>query len=328
MGGTDLAGERRLIDDRVPRRATRPLVFSRLLFLPHSDALHSTASTTNNGALVRKPTADRSREVLMPAFTTRLSDGWQWATDNPRFALVPLLTALLSVDNVARVLAFEGRTVGFKLGLPLPITDAWRFVNVPAAEGTVAAPLPLMALGVVLQAVLLAGYLGSMRSLLATGEYDPVAAVRSYTVSMLAYQGAIFVVGLVAIVFGTAVGTAGLVVLMPVVLALGYLFYATPYLLVLREQGLEDALRRSADLALAGGPFLRFTLGYAGLVLVLSPFATVFVANLGIVGVLVGAVVGAPVGLAVDVTTMRFVADLEDHDAGFGERISPGTSWP
>lgn len=264
----------------------------------------------------------------MPALTTRLRDGWEWATGHPRFALVPLVTALLSVDNVARVLTFEGRTVGFTLGLPIPITDVWRLVNVPGTGGAVAAPLPLVALGVVLQAVLLAGYLGSLRSILATGEYDPVAAARSYVVSMLAYLGAIFVVGLGAIVFGTAFGTASLVALIPVTLVLGYLFYATPYLLVLRDQGLEDALRRSADLALAGGPFFRFTLGYAGLVLVLSPFATVFVVNLGIVGVLVGAVVGAPVGLALDVTTMRFVADLEDHEAGFGERIAPGTSWP
>lgn len=263
----------------------------------------------------------------MPGFGTRVVDGWRWALDHPTFVLAPLLTAFLS-DNVARVLSFRGWTVGLTTGLPSPISDVWRFVNVPAADGVVAGPVPLVVLGVVLRAVVLAGYLGSMRSTLASGRSDLETAVRRYTLPMLAYLGAIFLVGVAAIAVGLAFGTVGIVLLFPAVVALKYLFFATPFLLVLRREGLEDALRRSAHLALDGGPYLRFALAYAGLVLLASPLATLVVVNLGLVGVVVGAVVGAPVGLALDVATMRFVADLGDHEAGYGDRRAPTVSWP
>ena len=109
-------------------------------------------------------------------------------------------------------------------------------------------------------------------------------------------------------------GAAALALLVPAaifLLAAAYLFYGTPYLLVLRDTDLLDAARGSYSLATAGGPYLAYTAGFALFVLLVSPVATAVVVNVPAVGLPVGVLVGGVLGLAANFATMRFFADLD-----------------
>jgi hypothetical protein len=96
-----------------------------------------------------------------------------------------------------------------------------------------------------------------------------------------------------------------------VFLVAAYLFYATPYLVVLRDAGVVDAARQSYALATRGGPYAAFAAGFALFVLAVSPVATGLVVNLPVVGLPVGILGGSYLGLAANVATMRFLADLD-----------------
>lgn len=283
----------------------------------------------------------------MPAFTDRLADGWRRAAGALPLALVPLLLSLLQIDNVSKVATFRGVRFGLRLGIPSPVVSLWQFVSVPKQGATVETGLPvplshepslLPAVGVVavvlvvaplyaaFTAALTAGYLGSVKQALATGEYEFGAAVRRHFLPLFVYELLHLVLGLALalpfLVFGLSgfgVGAIALVVLaIPVLLALNYVFYAAPFLVVLRDTGLLPALRGSYVLAVEGGPYLRFAAAYCGTVVGLSLVATPVVVGLGIVGVVLGAVAVAPFSLALAFATMRFVADVDPRSPDFG----------
>jgi hypothetical protein len=272
----------------------------------------------------------------VPSFVSRLEDGWSRGREVLALALVPLATSLLATDKIRAVVAAEGHRGGFAFGLPAAVVDLWTFVSVPndGVGATAAVPatgleLPFLAvalpLGVALKAALAAGYFGSIEDALREETYSFSANARRYFLPFLAYT---LVPTLLVLPFvlgaGLGLGTVG--VLGPLVLLLVlafllaiYLFFATPYLVVLRECGLVAAARRSLELALAGGAYLRYALGFALFVLFASLAVTLFVVNLGIVGVLLGALATAPVGLACNVATMRFVADIDPPSPSLGD---------
>jgi hypothetical protein len=115
----------------------------------------------------------------------------------------------------------------------------------------------------------------------------------------------------------------------PLSLLLGYLFYATPFLIVLRDDDLLPAPRRSYALATEGGPHLRFAADYCGLVVAGSLPATPVVATLGVVGVVLGAVAVAQLSLALAFATTRVVADVDPASRtfrGVGKGRRPGAA--
>lgn len=270
----------------------------------------------------------------MPSITTRLADGWRWALDHLPLALVPLVTALLATDKIQRVATFRGGHFGLKLGLPLGVVDVWQFVNVPNENLGVGLPLPdalpllavVLPVGVVVQAGLAAGYFGSLASARRTGSYDFAASVRRHFVPFLVYTlvPILVLAPLAVLEVASHQGFALVVlVLLPAFLVAAYLFYATPYLVVLRDADIVAALRGSFALAVDGGPYFRYAVGYAGFVLAVSLVATAVVVNLGLLGVVVGAVAAAPVGLAANAATLRFVADVDDVSPDLGDWGQP-----
>ncbi len=266
----------------------------------------------------------------MPPFTTRLADGWQRGLEHLPLALVPLVTAVFATEKVQQVATFQGRHFGLRLGLPAGVVDLWQFVSLPNESIGVGVPLPealpllvvILPVAIVVQAGLAAGYFGSLASALETGQFDFVASVRDHFAPFLAYT----LIPLVVIIPLALLGVGGsrqlvpvVLLLVPVVIVAGYLFYATPYLIVLREADLWSALRASYQLAIDGAPYLRYAAGYAGFVLAVSLVATAVVVNLGLVGVAIGVVAGAPVGLACNAATMRFVSDLDAQSPSLGD---------
>lgn len=265
-------------------------------------------------------------------FGARLADGWTRGLAHPALALVPLVTALLDVERIGAVLAHEGVHFGFQVGLPVAVVDLWQFVGVPNrgvgvnVGGPVDPPLALavVPVAVAARAALAAGYFGGIRGALETGSPDFPAGVRGYFLPFLLFTAVpvalLLPLALVARSGDTRALLPLVVVLLPAVFVASYLFYATPYLVVLRETGLVAAARASLDLALDGGAYLRFALGYAVFVLVVSAAATAVVVNLGAVGVAVGAAAAAPLGLAANVATMRLVADVDPAAPALGLR--------
>lgn len=277
----------------------------------------------------------------MPSFTTRLADGFSRAETVLELALVPFVVALFNVDAIQQTLASESDFyLGVSFSFPSAVVDVWAFVNVPRESlyvGTggpeanlgglfvyfsVVSALAATVLMAVLQSMLTAGYLGSLRQRLATGSYDFGSAVRRYTVPLVAYQLAELFLGLTLVTVGVFAGpnlVALVLVALPLYFVLAYLFYPVPYLVVLREQGFVDAIRGSVSLAISDESYFAYTLGFMGFVALVSLVGTVIVANLGIAGIVVGAIAAAPLGLALNMTTLRFLADIDVASPTFGE---------
>lgn len=250
----------------------------------------------------------------------RLRNGWRWISDLTPLLFVPIVTAFLSIDNISKVLAFHGRNVGVKLfGLPTNVVDIWTFVNVPNTTESgvhLATPIWAIALVAVVQSALLAGYLGSIRDALATGSYRFGESVRRYFVPLLLYSLAVFALSLGLLL--AFLNLAFVVVVVVVLLAIKYLFYATPYVLVLRECDLAEAARVSYGLAVGGGAYARYAVVFSLFATAVSVLGTLVVVNLGLAGIVVGAVAAAPLGLALNVATMRFVADIDPGSPTLG----------
>lgn len=268
----------------------------------------------------------------MVAFTTRLADGWQRALNWLSLALVPILLALFETDKILAILRFDGGHVGFKFGLPLSAVTVWQFVSVPNTGVDVNTGLPLDFLPLafvtvpavlLVRAVLLAGYFGSIRDALDGDSVDFVENCREYLLPYLVVTVVPFLLFLPVVLGVSGAGLGGfgglgilLVVVAVVTFLIGsYLFYATPYLIVLREVGVVEAARQSYALAIRGGPYAQYAVGFVLLVIVVSPVATGLVVNLPVIGIPVGILGGGVLGLAANVTTMRFVADIDPESS-------------
>ena len=273
----------------------------------------------------------------MPPFTVRLADGWRRAGDQFPLALVPILLAVMQTDSIRQVLAYDGVHVGIKFGVPASVVTIWQFVDPPSTGVSVNAGLPLslpfavvvVPLVVLLRAGLSAGYFGAIAARLVGRDDDFATSVRAYFLPFLAVTVLPYLFVVPFALGGVGVGGVGgggailvaILVLAPLLLAVGYLLWATPYLLVLRETGLLAAARGSYRLAVDGGPYLSYTVGYAALVVLVSAVATAVVVNVPAVGLPVGIVGGGFLGLVLNVTTMRFVADVDPQSPSAGE-------WP
>lgn len=261
---------------------------------------------------------------VVPSISTRLRHSYA-SVDAQRcwiLALVPFLTAFLQTTKVAKVLAHRGFSLGLTLGLPLPVSSLWKFVTVPSSGVTVTGPdtlagVVLVGIGLLVQGVLTAGYLGSLRNALAGDDWAFLAAVRRYFLPFLGFGlllVALFVPPLVIALFAP-LSSALLLVWFPLLFLTGYLVYAAPYLVVLTDESLVPSLARSVSLATSDGAALRYAVGYALLVAGISLPATIVAVNLGAAGVVLGAAALAPVSLVFDAMTLRFVDDLRGGDA-------------
>lgn len=266
----------------------------------------------------------------MPKFTTRLTDGWERALQHLLLAGVPILFALFNTNKLLAILRFEGGHIGFRLGLPVSVITIWEFVSVPTSGVNVNTGLPVESLPVavvtvpvllLIQAVLTAGYFGSIRNILYGEPYAFASNCRRYFIPFLIITSVptLLLLPLAAGVVGTSVlsggfgGTSLVILLIGVVgfVILGYLFYPVPYLIVLQQTGVVAAARRSYTLATQSGPYFAYTAGFGLFVLGVSPFATVLVVNIPVIGLLIGIIGGGILGLTANIMTMRFVSDID-----------------
>ncbi|WP_224449053.1 hypothetical protein [Haloprofundus salilacus] len=272
----------------------------------------------------------------MVSFADRLADGWEKAEQMTTLALVPVVVTLTNFQNIVNLLSASRYGGGMTFLIPAGVVDLWSFVSVPTPQqkevnvninglpvGSLEAAafnLALVFLTTLVHGALVAGYFGSIRDVLTTGEYDFERNVRRYFVTMLGYGLLPILAMLPMISLGLTLGNAivPLVLLsIPLMLAATYLFAATPYLVVLRELTLASALVESYRVTTTG-EFFRFALLLVAVGLPLSLALSTVVRLLGIVGIVGGALLLAPVGLACNAATMRLVADVDPESPSLG----------
>lgn len=242
----------------------------------------------------------------------------------PLLALVPLITGLSRSTDVMETATRSGMRVSVSFGFPHPPADLWTFADAPRSgvrgegigvptvvdAGLLVAIVASLVVVLVVRGLLVAGYLGSIDQFLEEERYDFRRNVRRYGVQILGYQ---------AVVLATVLALAGtglvdpvlFLVFLPFALALGYVLYLTPYLIVVEDRATVDAFRRSALLTTDRIPAAVFFVFYAVLVAVASvPLSLVL--NAGIGGVVLAAVVSSALGLVLTTFAVLFARDLVD----------------
>lgn len=253
-------------------------------------------------------------EHLLGAFST--------AVRVPVLALVPLFTGLSRWSDVVATATRAGQRVSVNFGFPYPPADLWTFASPPDSGvrgevvdvpmvveyGLLANVIATALVVLVVRGLLVAGLLGSVDQFLVEERYEFGRNVRRYGLRILGYQ---------AVVLGTMLVLAGiglvspvlLLVVIPFVVVLGYVFYLTPYLIVVEDRATIDAFRRSARLTTDRIPAALFFLYYVALVAVASvPLSLVL--NVGMTGVLLAATAASLLGLVLTAFAVRFTRDL------------------
>lgn len=228
-------------------------------------------------------------------------------------AILPVLATFLSLDQLARTL---GAGPGFGVAFPFPtgLPTLWTYVAVPGTVlgggvGTVAGSIPLLVVGLVVASMLEAGFLGSLDDRIEGEPADVVGNAGQYTVAMIGVNLVRFAVVLLALPF---------VVLGPLVLvavvALSYLVYGLPFVVVVEDRGVVDALSRTGDLALSGGRYAAFGFTHLAVGAVASVVLTLLVRTLGLVAVVPAALLVAAPAVFVATYGLLVFRDLTERE--------------
>lgn len=231
-------------------------------------------------------------------------------------SVVPFVLGLLSLDKFRQVAASNADLrFGITFGFPNTVATSWDFlslqnttpgVNLPT--GSVGTTVVVLVAVAVLSALLGAGYLGSIRREFAGVDRAFVADARTYVGPLLGFKLLQLAFVLASLAAGFVESLLALVVLVAF-LVFGYLFYATPYLVVVEGVDLPTALRRCYGYATESREYVSFFVQYLLAVAVVSVLATTLFAT-SVPTAALGTLVLAPVALLFNVTTMLFVRDL------------------
>ena len=207
------------------------------------------------------------------------------------YAAVPFVLSLLAVQKVSSATGAGGVAVSLQFALPADIATLWTVIDPPTQGAAVQSPVPLLAVPVflVVEATVVAGFLGVVRDAYRGDPPDFLAAASDHWLSVLGVRALQF---LVLVGLGTVLvtdGAFGVVVGVPLSILLSYLLWGAPYLVVLRDADAVTAIVESAELASVGDRYLWFAVGYALVVAVGSIPVSVLVSTGGLAGVVVGA---------------------------------------
>ena len=244
-------------------------------------------------------------------FTDYLSDGFDRLGDLLPLALVPFFATFLHIDDIRKTVNLTGGHMGVKFQFPTALPTYWTFTSVPNSTVTGVHISPTMYFApiyVVVTSVLMAGFLGSIRESIETGRYDFAYNARTYFLPFLGYSVLVWVAFFASFALGVAFGPL-LIVALLALFVLSFVFYGAPFLIVVDDRSLVEALRGSYELAAVDSDYAAFGGGYFVFVLVASLVGTLLI-NLGISGIVIGAVLSAPVSLALTVATVEFFIDL------------------
>ncbi|ELY91077.1 hypothetical protein C483_10346 [Natrialba hulunbeirensis JCM 10989] len=180
----------------------------------------------------------------------------------------------------------------------------------PSLLGVIGGFLVVYAL---IAAVIAAGYIGGLDRRL-RGEPVAIAAlVRQYTPPFFVYHLLVFAAFLLAIPL-MLVSPAFILLAIPVAFVLMYLFYAAPFLFVVADEPVIEALRRSAGYALSGGAYFQFALGHVAVGIIASIPLSLFVSTVPVIGFVTALAVAVPLSFVLTAATVSFCQELDELD--------------
>lgn len=264
-----------------------------------------------------------------------LGEGIERLQEVPALLMVPAFVTLLRVSDLRRVLDRRpvGGHIGIEFTVPAPIGDLWTFVNVPDAgasgvtvtpPGFVSDPFSIFVvlIGSVaylfVYGVLAAGYIGSIQAFRRRGEFDFLTNVQLYALTYVALALVILGVGLAAVLFAFVFPPI-LFIAIPLILAIGYLFWGAWFLVPVEDLEAIPALRRSYHLAVSESDYVIWTLAHLVIGGILSLVATPVVVGASIVGVVLGLASVVPAGFVLTVASLRVIDDLSDGSGATGD---------
>lgn len=231
-------------------------------------------------------------------------------------AAVPFVLAAVSVEKFRRI-AESGADLrfGVSFGFPSTVATAWDFLSLPSAApglnlptGSVETTVLVVLVVAVLSALLGAGYLGSIRRELAGVDRAFAADARTYVGPLLGFE-LLQLVAVLGVLAAALVALPLALVLLLALFAFAYLFYATPYLVVVEGVDLPTGIRQSYGYAVSGGEYASFFVQYVVAAAIVSVVATPLFTT-SVLGAALGTLVLAPVALLFNTATMLFVRDL------------------
>lgn len=192
-----------------------------------------------------------------------LDDAADTARSVPHLALVPVATTLLAFQKLVKT-AGAGPGGEMKFPMPAALPDLWTFVAVPntGVSFDLGVPLVFAPIFVVLNAAILAGFVGSIDAALGGRPPAFVEAVTDYTLPVLGVQVVVFVLTLLSFAPAAAGGMALAPLSALAALVVGYLTWAAPILVVVRDRAVADAFADSIAYALGDGRYASFSLAY------------------------------------------------------------------
>ncbi len=223
----------------------------------------------------------------------------------PGLFLVNVFLAFMSIDNIRRVLEFNGFHIGFRLSLPVTVPTLWDFVEpppTPPSHYVVSLWFIIALISLIVNSVITYFYL---RIIMSRGlDYQPPSTpVR--IIDLILY-------GLIGLFFAVIIVLAGVaaLILFPLVIILYYFIYATPYIIVAENKNIAEALATSIRLA-STGTYLAYTLTYIAIVLLISPILTLITVNTKLPGIIVGSVIAGIIGLWLTSSTTAMILDKQ-----------------
>lgn len=229
--------------------------------------------------------------------------------------LVNVFLAFMSIDNIRRVLEFNGFHIGFRITLPITIPTVWDFVEPPPATPAsypVSLWLFIALLSLIVNSIISFYYI---RLISSKGlGYEPKSTPRRI-IDLVLY-------GLIGLFFAAIVLVAGVAALFlfPLVIILYYFIYATPYIIILADQGIGKALQTSIALATSGA-YLTYTLVYIVIVFLTSPILTLITVNIKLPGIMVGSIIAGIIGLWLTSSTTAMILDKLGLKPAYQEEI-------
>ena len=245
-----------------------------------------------------------------------LDDAATTARSVPHLAVVPALATLLAYEKVMKT-ASAGPGGGMKFPMPAALPDLWTFISVPNTGVTfeLGVPLVLAPVFFVLHAALVAGFLGSIDDAIEDEVPDFSAHVAANTLPVLGVQLVVFALVIASFSFAFVGGMALAPVSALLALAVVYLTWAAPILVVVRNRGVGDALLASVTYALDGGRYVSFTASYLLAGTLVSLVLSTLVRGRLFLLVTAAVVLAYPL-LVVSVATVKVVKSLPRVEAG------------
>lgn len=217
--------------------------------------------------------------------------------------LVNVFLAYMSIDNIRRILEFNGFHIGFRITLPVTIPTVWDFVEPPPllpSHYITSTWFLIALLSLVVNSIVTYFYL---RIIMVRGlEYQPPGAP-SRILDIMLYNSIGLFFAATVLVFGL-----GVLMLFPLIILLYYFIYATPYIIVASNKNVLQALATGARLALTR-TYLVYTLTYTAITLLISPILTLITVNTRLFGIIIGSIIAGILGLWLTSSTTAMILD-------------------